>query len=59
MKKTLLDVALERYYKRFDAHFPLLVADGRSYDEIIAEIAECIKKGEKAKPIELKKGCVY
>ena len=59
MTKTKLEIALERYYQTFGVNYPLLVADCRSDEDIIHEIAMCIKNKERAKEPEYEDGIVY
>lgn len=51
-----LDEAMERYRERFDDQYPLYCAMGMSDEEIVAEIEECLRRGE---PFEPEDGVFY
>ncbi len=59
MKKTMLEMALDKYYQTFGSNYPLLVVDIRTDEEIIKDIGDCIKSKKKAEEPKYEKGVVY
>ena len=59
MKKTMLDIALGKYQQTFGVNYPLLIVDCRSDEEIVKEIAACIKNKKKAEQTKYEEGYIY